>query len=426
MKTFSNYGKNWSFTPAAVHAPKTAAELGAIVRGATKLRVMGARHSWSKGIVTDATLVTLDRMTAFVHVDAKALRATVQAGIRLKDLIAGLETHGLALANLGSIREQSLAGAIATGTHGTGLGFRCLADQVVSLKLIDGKGDERTLAKGDAAFDAAVVGLGCLGVVHEITLAVVPSFQMHAITETMPWAELLTNLDALVRGHDHFKLWWLVPEDRVIVFRNDRTAEPRNDSDLKRWFRDEVLSVAVYRFLVAVGKRSRKRLIPGINRFLTGEVGKRFERICKSYVGFLTPVPPIHRESEWAFDYAGARELLAKYREHLLTSGHTYNFVQEIRFTKSDPFWLSPAYGRDSIWLSMYNMDTDAHWDAQLAAFDAFARANGGRPHWGKEASFDPAYLRASFEKLGAFGEVMREYDPDRKFINDWIARIFP
>src|SRR5436305_359887 len=138
----------------------------------------------------------------------------------------------------------------------------------------------------------------------------------------MPWRDLLAHPDALVRGPHHFKLWWLVPADRVIVFRNDRTTAPRDDTAVRRGFRAAVLSVAVYRCLVAVGKRSRARLIPGINRFLTGEVGKRFERTCKSYVGFLTPVPPIHRESEWAFDYAGAHELLAKYREHLLASGH--------------------------------------------------------------------------------------------------------
>ncbi len=426
-QTFANYGETWSFAPGVVAYPASVAELQGVVRGARKLRVMGARHSWSKGIVTSGTLVSLDRMSRIEHVEetAEGARVTVQAGIRLKALITGLEARGLALANLGSIHEQSLAGALATGTHGTGLGFSCLAAQVESLKLIDGRGEERTLTKTDDDFAAAVVGLGCLGVVHELTLAVVPSFQMHAITDTMSWGDLLAQLDELVRGHDHFKLWWCVPGDRVIVFKNRRTQAPRNDSDLTRWFKDELLSVAVYRALVAVASLDRKRLIPPINRFLTGVVGKRFERVCKSYVGFLTPVPPVHRETEWAFDYAGARELLARYRDHLMRSGHTFNFVQEIRFTKADPFWLSPAYGRDSIWLTVYNMDSDARWGAQVKAFEAFARENGGRPHWGKEASFDAAYLRTVVPKLDAFRERMRSYDPDGRFVNEWVAGIF-
>ncbi len=133
----------------------------------------------------------------------------------------------------------------------------------------------------------------------------------------------------------------------------------------------------------------------------------------------------MHRESEWAFDYANARDLLKKYRELLLKSGHTYNFVQEIRFTKGDDFWLSPAFGRDSIWLSMYNMDSPARWDDQLAQFDAFAKAHGGRPHWGKEASFDPGYLKAVWPKLGEFRELTRSYDPNGKFVNAWVEEIF-
>ena len=244
------------FTPGRVAYPASVAELREIVRGAKKLRVMGARHSWSKGIVTDGTLVSLDRLDRIVDVDESAtpVRATVQAGIRLKALIAGLEARGLALSNLGSIAEQSLAGALATGTHGTGLGFQCLASQVESLKLIDGRGDERTIDRTDEAFPAAAVGLGCLGVVHEVTLAVVPCFQMHAITETMRFEDVVADLDGLVRGHDHFKLWWCVPGERAIVFKNERTSAPRNDSDLMRWFKDDFLSVIVYRALVALGE----------------------------------------------------------------------------------------------------------------------------------------------------------------------------
>ena len=99
---------------------------------------------------------------------------------------------------------------MATGTHGTGLGFQCLASQVESLKLIDGEGNGRVYRRGEDAFDAVAVGLGCHGVVHEMTLHVVPSFQMHAITDTLDFDELIENLEAIVEEHDHFKFWWLV------------------------------------------------------------------------------------------------------------------------------------------------------------------------------------------------------------------------
>jgi len=420
-----NYGGNVVFSPALIEYPESAAELAAIVRRATKLRVVGSAHSWSRGIVTDDTLVSLDRMARVIEVDVVNLRVTVQAGIKLKALIEALEARGLALANLGSICDQSLAGATSTATHGTGIGFRCLAAQVESLRLIDGEGIDRVLRKGEPDFDAVIVGLGCFGVLHEMTLSVVREFQMHAITDLAQFDEVIDNLDAYVRGFDHFKFWWLVPGDELIVFKNRRTDAPRNDSDLMRWFKDDFLSVVVYRSLVALQGLDRKRLVPLVNKHLGREVGKRFDRVCKSHVGFLTPSPPVHRETEWAFDYARARPLLLAYRRLLRESGHTYNFIQEIRFSQGDDFWLSPAYRRDSIWLSMYNMDTPDHYSDQLSQFEAFARAHGGRPHWGKEAAFDADYLASQWPTMGKFRALMRSYDPHGKFVNGWVAAIF-
>jgi hypothetical protein len=154
------------------------------------------------------------------------------------------------------------------------------------------------------------------------------------------------------------------------------------------------------------------------------QVGKRFDRITKSYVGFRTPVPPVHRETEWAFDVRDAKRLLREYREVFLESGHTFNFIQEIRFAKGDSYWLSPAFERDSIWLGLYNMDSDERWNDQLRRFEAFARRNEGRPHWGKEADFDPAYLRRVYPRLGDFRALAKSYDPAGKLENPWLARL--
>jgi FAD/FMN-containing dehydrogenase len=424
VRRVGNYGRTWSFRPATLHAPTSAEELAAIVRGANTVRVMGARHSWSRGIVTDDALVTLDRMHGVLDVDREGLRITVQAGIRLKDLIRELEARGLALANMGSVAEQSLAGAIATGTHGTGIGHRCLADQMLAFKLIDGRGEERGLDRDHPDFDAVAVGLGAFGVVHEITLRVVPSFQMHAITEPLPFEEAVERLDELAQAHDHLKLWWFAPNQDAIVFRQDHTQEPRNDSDLQRWFKDEFLAVLTYRPILFLQRLWRDPLVRWTNRVLGGAYAQRFERICKGPVAFLTPSPPVHRETEWAFDYADARSLLRTYRALVLGSGHTYNFVQEIRVTGADPYWLSPSYGRDSIWLSLYNIDRSQRWDDQLTRFEGWARDRGGRPHWGKEAAFDPAYTRAQFERFDDFLALRASYDPEGRFLNAWLARV--
>lgn len=424
MEKIINFGKTWSFSPKNIAYPTSASEISEIVKNAKKVRTMGSRHSWSKGIVSEDTLVSLDKMCQLGTVNKATNQVVVQAGITLKETIAQLEIQGYAFYNLGSINAQSIAGAISTATHGTGLGFQCLASQVESLKLIDGEGNNREFTKNDEAFNAIVTGFGSFGIVYEYLLNVVPCFQMHAITDNTTFDDLIENLDSYVKGYDHFKFWWLKPNDNVIIFKYNRTNEPRNDSDFGRWFNDEFVGVIAFRSFLALEKLSRK-LVPTLNNILTKTAGKLFDRICKSYVGFLTPVPPVHRETEWAFDYANAQQILKDYKEMLMNDGYEYSFVQEIRFTQADNFWLSPAYGRDSLWLSMYNVDSVANYDDQLMRFEKFARANGGRPHWGKEATLNAQYLNTQFEKIGQFQTLMKELDPQEKFVNNWIKKIF-
>jgi FAD/FMN-containing dehydrogenase len=423
VPTVHNYGRNVRFRPRRVARPRTVDELVAVVRGAARLRAVGGAHSWSPAIVTDDTLVSLDRMRRPLALDRERMQVTVEGGMRLRELNRWLDGHGLALANLGSIDSQSVAGVIATGTHGTGRAFRCLSAQVARLELIDGRGERVTLSRGEPDFDGAVVGLGALGVVHAVTFDVVPAFRLHDVTGLVPFAEAIERIEEHAGAHDHFKLWWVPPGDDVIAFRFRRTDEPADDHRLRRWFKDRVLSVGAYRTLLVVGHLSGRRWIPAINRFLTREVGRPLERRVASHIGYLTPVPPVHRETEWAFDAADARELLRAYRALLPTDGHTYNFVQEIRFSKADDLWLSPAYRRDSIWLGLYNIDR-AGWDAQLAKFEEFARAHGGRPHWGKEATFDRSYLRSQYARLDDFAALADRFDPDRKLRNPWLDAI--
>jgi len=418
-----NYGRNLRFRPRQVARPTTVDELVELVRGAARLRAVGGAHSWSPAIVTEDTSVSLDRMRAVIEVDRDRRQVTVQAGMRLRELNRHLDGLGLALANLGSIDSQSAAGVIATGTHGTGRDHQCLSTQVARLELIDGTGQRVTLERGHPDFAGAVIGLGALGVVHAVTFDVVDAFRLHDRTGIEPFDDAIEQFDEHIAGTDHFKLWWTVPADDVIAFRYRRTDEPSNDSPIRRWFKDRVLSVAVYRSLVTVGHLSGRRWIPGINRFLTRAVGRPLERTTPSFIGYLTPVPPVHRETEWAFDLRDAKPLLRAYRALLPADGHTYNFVQEVRVSKADELWLSPAYRRDSIWLSMYNMDR-RHWAAQLAKFEAFARDHGGRPHWGKEASVDRSYLLAQYPRLEDFGRLVDRYDPDGKFRNPWLDAI--
>lgn len=417
-----NFARNIGFRPRRLVRPTTPEQLAGVIRESERVRAVGAAHSWSPAIVTDDTLVSVERMHEVVALDRARRQITVQAGMRLRELNAELDRQGLALANLGSIDTQSVAGVIATGTHGTGRDFRCLSAQVARLELIDGTGRAVTLERGHPDFDGAVVGLGALGIVHAVTFDVVDAFQLHDITGLERFDDVIEHIDEHVAGSDHFKLWWFAPSEEAVVFRYARTDRPANDSRVRRWFKERVLAVAVFRTLLAAGKLSGRRWIPSINRFMTGQAGRPLERVVPSHVGFLTPVPPIHLESEWAFELVHARALLREYRRLLPDHGHSYNFLQEIRFTRADDLWLSPAYQRDSIWLSLYNIDR--RYPEQLAKFEAFAREHGGRPHWGKLATFDRAYLRTQYPRLDDFTALAARYDPQRKFRNAWLDAI--
>ncbi|HEY5945143.1 MAG TPA: D-arabinono-1,4-lactone oxidase [Kofleriaceae bacterium] len=418
-----NFGGNVRFTPRVHAAPRSVDELATIVRKAKHVRAVGAAHSWSPAIVTDDTLVTLDHMRGVIALDRAAKQVTVQGGMRLRELNAYLHREGFALANLGSIDSQSVAGVIATGTHGSGRNFRCISAQVAKLELIDGTGASVMLERGHPDFNGAVVGLGAIGIVHAVTFDIVEAFRLHDKTGLARFEDVIENLDDFVASADHFKLWWFVPHEQAIAFRYMRTDKPAQDNRLRRWFKERVIAVAVYRSLIGVGHLSGRRLIPRINKFLTSEAGRPLERVIDSHIGFLTPIPPVHSEAEWAFDVATAKPLLREYRRLLPDSGHSYNFIQELRFSKADELWLSPAYERDTIWLSLYNIDR-RNWPAQIAKFEAFARAHGGRPHWGKEATFDRDYLRSQYARLDDFAALAARHDPERKFRNAWLDRI--
>lgn len=398
-------------------------ELVATIRGSRKLRAVGAAHSWSPAIVTDDTLVSLERMRRVLRIDRERMQVTVEAGMRLRELNRVLDSHGLALPQLGSIDSQAIGGIIATGTHGSGGRFRCISAQVARLELVDGRGDRVTLQRGDPDFAGAVVALGAVGITYAVTFDVVEAFRLHDRTCLEPFEDVIEAFDAHVADNDHFKVWWLPPDERAIVYRYRRTAEAANDGAVRRFVKERVLSVGIYRVLLALGQLRGRRHIPRINRFLTNEAGRPLDRRVASHIGFLTPLPPVHRETEWAFDLADARPLLREYRRLLPDGGHTYNFIQELRVSAADDLWLSPAYQRDTLWLSVYNVDRRS-WPAQLAKFEAFARAHGGRPHWGKEATFDRAYLRAQYPRFDDFVALARRYDPEGKFRNAWLEEL--
>lgn len=430
MRQEANYlFKNWAGNQTSVSAsylqPETETELTAAIARSKKVRLVGTGHSWSDICLTADTLINLDRYCKVLLLDTNNLQITVQGGIKLWQLNEYLNNHGLALKNLGSIAGQSIAGAISTGTHGTGINYQILASQIEAFKLI--KPDGSTIyihsKKDSELFNLTVVSLGALGVVSEITLNVVPAYQLRDQTYIAPLHEVIDNLDILVNQTDHFKLWWFPHTTKAVVYRYSRTQQPANDSRLRQWLMDEFLSVTVYRLLLKLGNTNREWR-KNINRILVKNFIQPLDRIEKSYRVFNVPEPPVHREVEWAFDVKVAKELLREYTSFINASNHRINFIQEIRFTKSDNYALSPCYGRDTIWLGAYNADNFG-WKELMSDFEELAVKYNGRPHWGKEFGISAEYLKEQYPMLTAFNNIRVQFDPTGKLENEFVCRTF-
>ncbi|HET9690963.1 MAG TPA: D-arabinono-1,4-lactone oxidase, partial [Acidimicrobiales bacterium] len=312
---------NWAGTETARHAaaarPAATDEVAAVIRAAgargQRVKALGAGHSFTGIAVTDGVAVDLARLAQVRSVDTATGLVTVGAGIRLHRLCEVLEGFGLAMANMGDIAVQTLAGAIATGTHGTGARLGGLATQVVGLELVTADGRVHTCSADTEPelFAAARVGLGALGVVTAVTLQAVPAFRLHAQERTEPLDDVLAGLDAAADRVEHFEAYWVPHTSLARTKRNARTDEPpRGNGRITHLVERELLEN------VAFGAVCRlERRLPSLCRRLAPVVAAGGSRdfVDRSDRVFTSPRRVHFKEMEYALaraDLATAVERL--------------------------------------------------------------------------------------------------------------------
>jgi L-gulonolactone oxidase len=425
---FVNWAGNQRARPRRRHAPTSEDEIVSIVRGVRErgetLRVVGAGHSWSDAALSDDNLVTLDRYADVVAVDHDQRRVTVKAGMRLSALVVALDRVGLAMENLGSIAAQTVAGAIATGTHGTGLGHGILATQVVSLRLVDGTGEVHTLCAddGDDLLDAARVSLGCLGVLTELTLRCRDAFDLEERAWSLPFAEVARTLPELAREHEHLKAWWLPHTGRVQIFAFTPTAAPRAGAGRASRALDDAINKTVFPAILGVG-RALPRTLPELNRLVGRTYFQDRRRVARSDLVFNVAMPPRHLEMEYGIPVDALPEALTDFERLIARHRLHVDMVQEVRFVAPDDCHLSPAHGRESCQLGAY-ISNPRDRDAFFAGFEALALAADGRPHWGKLFNVGALELAPRFLHWDRFQELRRRFDPDRVFASAFTRRV--
>ena len=425
---WSNWAGNQRSTAALVVRPRTVEEVAAAIRAATDagrtIRAVGSGHSFTATALTDGHRLDLADLDTGVHVDTGRRLVTVPAGMTLHALNDLLASHGLALPNLGDIDVQTVAGALSTGTHGTGAKLGCLSTFVVGLTLVTGTGEVLRCSADEHpdVFAAARVGLGAVGVLVELTLRCVDAFTLRAHERPAPLAAVLADLPSLVPAHDHVEFYWFPYTARVQVKTNDRV--PADDRPLSRWrgwLDDEFLSNTVFAGACRLG-RALPALAPGISAVSARALTER------TYTGrsdrvFCTPRRVRFVEMEYGLPRAALPEALTALRRIIDGLPFKVLFPVEVRFTAADDIWLSHGYGRDSAYIAIHQY-VGMPYEPYFQAFEKVAAELGGRPHWGKLHWRDAASLAPAYPRFADFLSVRDRLDPHRHFTNPYLTQV--
>ena len=426
--TFRNWAGNQVCLPAERHTPGSVDEVAAVVRRAAeegrRVKAVGAGHSFTSAACTDGVLLSLDRLADVHHVDVERRRVTVGAGIRLRALNALLDGHGLALPNLGDIAYQSIAGATATATHGTGARLGNLATTVVGMEIVTGTGarvrcDE---AERPDLLKAARVGVGALGVVTEVTLQCVPAFDLHAVETVETLDDVLAGFHDRASANDHFEFFWMPGARRCHVKCNNRTSEPRRPHSRLAYARDKIVAENLAFGLVCRVARRWPTLAPRVAKVVSSGVNER-DLVDASHKVFASPRWVRFYEMEYGIPVEALPEALARVRSFVGGLSEPIMFPIEVRVSAGDDIPLSTAQGRDSAWIACH-VYKGTSYETYFQGVERILDDYGGRPHWGKLHFQDHTTLAPRYPEWDLFAAARAELDGDGVFRNAYLDRV--
>ncbi|MGY1845918.1 D-arabinono-1,4-lactone oxidase [Blastococcus sp. SYSU DS1021] len=423
-----NWAGNQRAQVTAVH-PGSADEVAQLLTTAAaagrRVRPIGSGHSFSGiGLPEDVQLVC-DRLTGVRAVTADGL-VTVGAGTTLHRLGVELLRRGWALTNLGDVDRQTVAGALATGTHGTGARFGGLATQVRALELVLPSGEVLVCdaQRNPEVFSAARVGLGALGVVTAVTLQAEPAFALRAVEGPGTLTAALEGFDELMTATDHVEFYWFPHTDATLVKRHTRVPLADGLAPLPRWravWDDEVIANAAFAGVVAAGRRVPS-LVPSLARVSARALGPR-AWTDHSHRVFVSRRRVRFLEMEYAVPRADAPAVLAELRRVHEAGDWRAAFPVEVRLAAADDVPLSTASGRDTAYIAAH-VPAGSEPGCWFAALERIAGEVGGRPHWGKLHGLDAATLSRRYPRFADFVAVRDRVDPAGVLSNGYLDRV--
>ena len=415
--------KNWSgyqkSQPTQILQPQNIDELRNIVQNHSKIRVVGAGHSFTPLVCTDATLLSLDHIAGVAHVNAALSQASIWAGTRLFNLDQYLQPIQQSLMQQGDIDQQSLAGAVSTGTHGTGADLYCISGYVEAFELLTASGEILHCSHDENVdiFNAGRVSLGTLGILTKITMQNKPRYKLKEHVALCPLKDLIKNIQQWKTEHRHIECFAFSHADQVMLKTLDICDE--DVKARKESFPSEDTLLKICCELT----HSFPSLNPKLQKLL-GVFIKPTTFVDWSSKIFPTPRNTKFNEMEYQIPVELGVDCLQEVLAVLKKSKQQTFFPIEFRFVKGDDIWLSPFYQRDSISISVHQYIKQ---DPQLLfnEIEPILQHYQGRPHWGKMHTMTTAQLRAMYPKWDDFMQIREKLDPERKFLNPYLENLF-
>ncbi len=419
MAEWSNWSGSVAATPATVARPRDAQELAALVSRADKVRVVGAGHSFMPLCATDGLLISMADYQAKVEVAPDRKTVWAPAGWGLDRLTAALWAEGLSLINQGDINPQSLAGATATGTHGTGAELGSLATQACGFRLMgpDGAIVECGPDQHPELYQAQRLSLGLFGVATEIRIHVLPAYHLEERIERRPLAEVAERLDELAAATRHME-FFVFPYSDQVIFKTLHPAEPEGEfqggTDI-----DET----VFRLVCDLGAAA-KGMIPTLQRLIMRMSAKPQRRVGPAYGIFPSERTIRFEEMEYELPRANGMETLKEAMGYIRKKRMPIAFPFEFRLTAGDDIWMSPFNKGPGASISFHQYAKMA-WRQEFAEIEAIFQAGEGRPHWAKRHTLTTADVHRLYPKTPDYLAARQAADPQAKFANAHLTELF-
>jgi FAD-linked oxidoreductase len=389
-----------------------------------KVSVAGSGHSFTETAMSTGTLLRVEALSGVIDADPGSGLVKVGAGTVLADLNEELAGLGLAMENLGDIDRQTLAGAISTGTHGTGARLRNISAQVEGLELVLGDGGVRhlTAATHPQLLRAARVGVGALGAISAVTLRCVPAFTLRRVDRPLPREEVLDSFQQLADANDHFELFTFPYAESALVLERNRSDEPpRPRGRAAAYLNDVVLENWALGALSATG-RALPKSIPALSR-LAGRLASGSRTIDRSDRVFANDRRVRFTEMEYGLPREHGPEAARRVIEWVRENRYPVFFPIEMRVAAGDDAWLSPSHGRDTAYIAVHQY-RGMEWRPYFEAVEAIMDSYGGRPHWGKRHFQTAATLAPRYPAWAEFQAARNELDPGGVFTNEYAERV--